>query len=148
EKDIKTVYVTNGYPTPEHLEYMKGLLDAFRVDIKSFSENFYKKVCGSKLEPVLASTKMARDMGMHVEVVNLIIPGINDSQEEVKALSKWCFDNLGPDTPLHFTRFHPMYHMDHVGPTPIETLEKAHDIAREEGMNYVYLGNTLGNKYE
>jgi pyruvate formate lyase activating enzyme len=91
---------------------------------------------------------MARDMGMHVEVVNLIIPGINDSQEEVKALSKWCFDNLGPDTPLHFTRFHPMYHMDHVGPTPIETLEKAHDIAREEGMNYVYLGNTLGNKYE
>ncbi len=148
EKGIKTIYVTNGYPTPEHLEVMKGLLDAFRVDIKAFSEDFYKKICKAKLEPVLQSTKIAKDMGMHVEVVNLVIPGQNDSPEEIKALSKWCFDNLGPDTPIHFTRFHPMYHMDHLESTPINVLERAHDIAKKEGMNYVYLGNTLGNKYE
>jgi pyruvate formate lyase activating enzyme len=148
EKGIKTIYVTNGYPTPEHLDIMKGLLDAFRVDIKAFSEDFYKKVCGSKLEPVLASTKMAKDAGMHVEVINLVIPGLNDSPEEITALSKWCFENLGPDTPIHFTRFHPMYHMDHLESTAIKTLERARDIAKKEGLDYVYLGNVLGHKYE
>jgi pyruvate formate lyase activating enzyme len=148
EHGLKTVYVTNGYATPEHMDQMKGLLDAYRVDIKAFSDSFYKKVCGSKLEPVLASTKIAKDAGMHVEVINLIIPGLNDSAEEVTALSKWCFDNLGPDTPIHFTRFHPMYHMDSLESTPIKTLENAHDIAKKEGMNYVYLGNTLGHKWE
>lgn len=148
ERGLKTIYVTNGYATPEHMDRMKGLLDAYRVDIKAFSDRFYKKVCGSKLEPVLASTKIAKESGMHVEVINLIIPGLNDSPEEVAALSKWCFENLGPDTPIHFTRFHPMYHMDHLESTPIKTLERAHDIAKKEGMKYVYLGNTLGHKWE
>lgn len=148
EKGLKTIYVTNGYATPEHMEQMKGLLDAYRVDIKGFSDQFYKKVCGSKLEPVLASTKIAHEMGMHVEVINLIIPGLNDSVEEITALSKWCFDNLGPDTPVHFTRFHPMYHMDNVDSTPLKSLERAHEIARAEGMNYVYLGNVIGHKWE
>ncbi|HEY3422943.1 MAG TPA: AmmeMemoRadiSam system radical SAM enzyme [Methanocellaceae archaeon] len=145
---LKTIYVTNGYATPEHMEHMKGLLDAYRVDIKGFSDQFYKKVCGSKLGPVLESTKIAHEMGMHVEVINLIIPGMNDSPEEITALSKWCFDNLGSDTPIHFTRFHPMYHMDHVESTPLRSLERAHDIARAEGMNYVYLGNVIGHKWE
>jgi pyruvate formate lyase activating enzyme len=148
EKGVKTVYVTNGYPSPEHLEMMKGLLDAFRVDIKAFSNDFYKKVCGAKLDPVLESTRLAKEMGMHIEVVTLIIPGLNDSPEEVKALSKWCFESLGPETPIHFTRFHPMYHMDDKESTSIKTLERAHDIAREQGMDYVYLGNTMGHKYE
>ncbi len=148
EKGLKTIYVTNGYATPEHMELMKGLLDAYRVDIKGFSDQFYKKVCGSKLEPVLASTKIASEMGMHVEVINLIIPGMNDSVEEITALSKWCFENLGPDTPIHFTRFHPMYRMDSVDSTPLKSLERAHDIAKTEGINYVYLGNVIGHKWE
>lgn len=148
EKGVKTVYVTNGYPTPEHLEAMKGLLDAFRVDIKAFTEDFYRKVCGARLEPVLDSTKMAKDMGMHVEVVNLLIPGLNDSPEEIKALSRWCLENLGPDTPIHFTRFHPMYHMEDRESTAVKTLERAHDIARDAGLNYVYLGNVVGHRYE
>jgi pyruvate formate lyase activating enzyme len=148
EKGLKTVYVTNGYATPEHLEKMKGLLDAYRVDIKSYNDDFYKKVCGARLQPVLDSTKLAKKMNMHVEIINLIIPGLNDSVEELKALSKWAFENTGPDTPLHFTRFYPMYHMDHVEATPVEALERARDIAVKEGMKYVYLGNTRGHKYE
>ncbi|WP_424359439.1 AmmeMemoRadiSam system radical SAM enzyme [Methanocella sp. MCL-LM] len=148
KRDIKTVYVTNGYATPEHMDVMKGLLDAYRVDIKAFTEDFYRKVCKAKLAPVLESSIIAREAGMHIEVVTLIIPGLNDSSEEIKSLSKWVFDKLGPDTPVHFTRFHPMYHMDDVGPTPLQTMERAHDIAKTEGLNYVYLGNTPGHKYE
>jgi pyruvate formate lyase activating enzyme len=148
DRDVKTVYVTNGYATPEHMDVMKGLLDAYRVDIKAFTDEFYRKTCKSKLEPVLTSTKIAKDAGMHVEVITLIIPRLNDSEDEIRGLSKWIFDNLGPDTPVHFTRFYPMYHMDHEAPTPIATLEKAHDIARNEGINYVYLGNAPGHRYE
>ena len=125
--------MTNGYATPEHMDVMKGLLDAYRVDIKSFTEEFYRKICKAKLQPVLESTKIAKDSGMHVEVVTLLIPGLNDKEDEIRALAKWIFDNLGPDVPVHFTRFYPMYHMDHEAPTPIATLEKAYDIARKEG---------------
>lgn len=148
EKDIKTVYVTNGYATTEHLEVMRGLLDAYRVDIKAFDKKFYNKVCGAKLDPVLESSRMAKDMGMHVEVVTLVIPGMNDSAEEITGLSKWIVDNLGHDTPVHFTRFHPMYQMDNLAPTPTATLERAYDIARDQGIKYVYLGNVPGHKYE
>jgi pyruvate formate lyase activating enzyme len=130
------------------MDVMKGQLDAYRVDIKAFTEDFYRKTCKAKLQPVLDSTKIAKDSGMHVEVITLLIPGLNDKEDEIRGLSKWIFDNLGPDTPVHFTRFYPMYHMDHEAPTPIATLEKAHDIARKEGINYVYLGNAPGNKYE
>jgi pyruvate formate lyase activating enzyme len=148
DRGVKSVYVTNGYATPEQMDVMKGLLDAYRVDIKAFTEEFYRKVCKAKLQPVLESTKIAKDNGMHVEVVTLLIPGLNDKEEEIRKLSKWVFDNLGPDTPVHFTRFYPMYHMDSEAPTPIATLEKAHDIARKEGIDYVYVGNAPGNKYE
>ena len=148
QQDLKTIYVTNGYATPEHMDVMKGRLDAYRVDIKAFTDSFYRKVCKAKLAPVLESTVIARETGMHIEVVTLLIPGMNDSPDEVRNLSKWVFDKLGPDTPIHFTRFHPMYHMDELGPTPLQTLEKAHEIAKAEGLNYVYLGNTPGHKYE
>ena len=148
DRGIKSVYVTNGYATPEHMDVMKGLLDAYRVDIKAFTEDFYRKTCHSRLKPVLESTKIAKGHGMHVEVITLIIPGLNDGEDEIRGLAKWVHDELGPDTPLHFTRFYPMYHMDHEAPTSIATLEKAHDIARKEGIDYVYLGNTPGHKYE
>ena len=147
-KGVKSVYVTNGYATPEHMDVMKGLLDAYRVDIKAFTEDFYRKTCKAKLQPVPESTKIAKDSGMHVEVITLLIPGLNDKEEEIRSLSKWIFDNLGPDVPVHFTRFYPMYHMDHEAPTPIATLEKAHDIARKEGIDYVYLGNAPGHRFE
>lgn len=148
EAGLKTIYVTNGYITPEALRRMAPYLDAFRVDIKSFSEDFYKKTCGARLAPVLESTKLAKELGMHVETITLIIPTKNDSKEEITHIVRWVHDNLGEDTPMHFTRFHPMYKMDSLYPTPIETLEMAYDIAKNEGMRFVYLGNVAGHKYE
>ncbi|NOQ47534.1 MAG: AmmeMemoRadiSam system radical SAM enzyme [Methanococcoides sp.] len=148
EAGLDTVYVTNGYITPEALEHISPYLDAFRVDIKAFSEKFYKEVVGARLAPVLESAKLARELGMHVEVVNLVIPTLNDSEDELRELSEWVFENLGEDTPVHFTRFQPYYKMKHLPPTPVETLETAHRIALEAGLKYVYIGNVFGHKYE
>ncbi|MCZ7356588.1 MAG: AmmeMemoRadiSam system radical SAM enzyme [Candidatus Methanoperedens sp.] len=145
---LKTVYVTNGYITPEALQRIAPYLDAYRVDIKSFSEDFYRKICGARLAPVLESTKLAKELGMHVETITLVIPTKNDSPQEITQIVRWVHDNLGPDTPMHFTRFHPMYKMDDLVPTPTETLEMAHDIAKKEGMRFVYTGNVPGHKYE
>ncbi len=145
---LKTVYVTNGYITPEALRRIAPYLDAYRVDIKSFSEEFYREICSARLASVLASTKLAKDLGMHIEVVTLIIAGRNDSPGEITQLVKWVHDNLGVDTPVHFTRFHPMYKMETEAATPIRTLEMAYDIAKKEGMRFVYLGNVPGHKYE
>jgi pyruvate formate lyase activating enzyme len=145
---LKTIYVTNGYITPEALRRMAPYLDAFRVDIKSFSEDFYRKICGARLAPVLESTKLAKELGMHVEVITLVIPTKNDSREEIAQIVRWVRDNLGVDTPMHFTRFHPMYRMDDLPSTPTDTLEMAHDIAKKEGMRFVYTGNVPGHKYE
>ncbi len=145
---LKTVYVTNGFITPEALRRIEPYLDAFRVDIKSFSEDFYRKICGARLAPVLESTKLAKKLGMHVETVTLIIPGMNDSKEEIGAIARWVHDELGPDTPMHFTRFYPMYRMNDLDATPLGTLETAHEIAKKEGMRYVYIGNVAGHRYE
>jgi pyruvate formate lyase activating enzyme len=145
---LKTIYVTNGYITPEALRRIAPYLDAFRVDIKSFSDDFYRKICGARLAPVLESTKLAKELGMHVETITLIIPTKNDSSQELTQIVKWVHDNLGTDTPMHFTRFHPMYKMDDLYSTPVETLEMAYDIAKKEGMRFVYTGNVPGHKYE
>ncbi len=145
---LKTIYVTNGYITPEALQRIAPYLDAYRVDIKSFSDEFYRKICGARLAPVLESTKLAKDLRMHVETITLIIPTKNDSPEEITKIVRWVHQNLGADTPMHFTRFHPMYEMVDMYPTPTETLERAHDIAKKEGMNFVYTGNVPGHKYE
>ena len=145
---LKTVYVTNGYITPEALRRIAPYLDAYRVDIKSFSDDFYKKVCGARLAPVLESTKLAKELGMHIETITLLIPTMNDSPEEITGLVRWVRDNIGVDTPMHFTRFHPMYKMNDLDATPLDTLEMAYDIAKKEGMRFVYLGNVGGHEYE
>ncbi|VVB93272.1 Radical SAM superfamily protein [uncultured archaeon] len=145
---LKTIYVTNGYITPEALRRIAPYLDAFRVDIKSFSDDFYKKICGARLAPVLESTRLAKELGMHVETITLIIPTKNDSKEEITQIAGWVRDNLGVDTPMHFTAFHPMYKMSDISATPTGTLEMAHDIAKEEGMRFVYTGNVPGHRYE
>ena len=148
KKGLATVYVTNGYITPEALETIAPYLDAFRVDIKAFTEDFYRDIASAKLAPVLESAKLARELGMHVEVVNLVIPTLNDSENEIRAMSKWIYENLGADTPVHFTRFHPYYKLQDIRSTPLETLEMAYSIAKEEGMRYVYIGNVPGNGHE
>jgi len=118
------------------------------LDIKAFTDNFYRDITSAKLGPVLESAKLARELGMHVEVVNLIIPTHNDSPEEIRNMVKWIHENLGSDTPLHFTRFQPQYKMSELIPTPVRKLEEAHKIAKDEGMRFVYIGNVPGHDYE
>lgn len=148
EEGIATAYVTNGYITPEALKNIAPYLDAFRVDIKSFNNDFYKDIASAKLQPVLDATKCAHNLGLHVEIINLIIPGKNDDIEDISLMIQWILDNLGPDTPVHFTRFYPQYKIKNLTPTPIEKLEHAHEVARRSGLNYVYIGNIPGNTAE
>jgi len=148
ENRLGTVYVTNGYITEEALHEISQVLDAFRVDIKAFSDEFYKKVCGAKLQPVLDATILARELGLHIEIVNLVIPGMNDSPEETGKLIRWIIEHIGPDTPVHFTRFHPDYQMQDRAATPIAVLEKIYSQAKDLGLRYPYLGNVPLHRFE
>ncbi|MFA4876662.1 MAG: AmmeMemoRadiSam system radical SAM enzyme [Methanoregula sp.] len=145
---LGTIYVTNGYITEEALRELSPMLAAYRVDLKAFTEDFYKKVCGAHLQPVLDSAVLARELGMHVETVTLVIPGHNDSIEEQASLIRWVIDNLGPGTPMHFSAFHPDYQMTDRGATPVATLEKIYTKAKELGLRFPYIGNVARHRYE
>ena len=124
------------------------MLAAFRVDLKAFTDDFYKKICGGHLQPVLNATVRARELGMHIETVTLVIPGLNDSMEEQESLIRWVIEHLGPQTPMHFSAFHPDYHMTNREATPVALLEKICSRAKELGLRYPYLGNVPHSKYE
>jgi pyruvate formate lyase activating enzyme len=145
---LGTIYVTNGYITEEALRELSPMLGAYRVDIKAFTDDFYKKTCGAHLQPVLDSAVLARELKMHVETVTLVIPGLNDSMEEQTALIRWVIENLGPETPMHFSAFHPDYQMTDRGATPVATLTKIYDKAKELGLRFPYLGNVAHTPYE
>ncbi|MGB9659083.1 MAG: AmmeMemoRadiSam system radical SAM enzyme [Nitrososphaerales archaeon] len=144
ENKIHNILVTNGYITEGALSQLVDFIDAANVDIKGFTENFYRTYCKGDLESVLLATKLMKKKGVHIEVTNLIIPGINDSTDEIRQLSIWIRDNIGKGTPLHFSRFFPHYKMVDRPPTSFETLLKAKKIAEEEGLQYVYMGNVPG----
>ena len=150
EKGLYTVYVTNGYISPEGLEVISPYLDAFRVDIKGFSEETYRKITSVRaLSGVLESARLAkRRYNMHVECVTNVTPTINDDEDELKGLAEWIRDELGPDTPWHVTRFYPHLDLSHLEPTPIEKLERIRQIGFEAGLHYVYLGNVPGHEGE
>ena len=145
---LGTIYVTNGYITEEALREIAPVLGAFRVDIKAFTDEFYTRTCGAHLQPVLDAAQLARELGMHVETVTLVIPGLNDSMEEQTALIRWVIGNLGPETPMHFSAFHPDYQMTDRGATPVATLEKIYRKAKELGLRFPYLGNVYHHEYE
>ena len=147
-RGLGTIYVTNGYITEEALREIAPMLGAYRVDLKAFTDDFYKKICGARLQPVLDSAIVARELGMHIETVTLVIPGLNDSMDEMDQLIRWVIEHLGIDTPMHFSAFHPDYKMNDRGPTPLGTLEKIYRRARELGLRYPYLGNVRSNRYE
>lgn len=150
QKGLYTVYVTNGYLTPEALDIIGPYLDAWRVDVKGFSDGFYSKLAGlAHWRGILDVARRAKDKwNMHVEVVTNIIPGMNDDEEQLSGIARWIFDNLGELTPWHITRFYPMYKLDHLQATPIATLEKGYDIGKKQGLKFVYLGNVPGHQYE
>ena len=145
---LGTVYVTNGYITEEALREISPMLQAYRVDIKGFNDKFYQKICGAKLQPVLDSAVVAKELGMHIETVTLVIPGYNDSRDEIDALVQWVINTLGPDTPMHFSAFHPDYKMTDREPTSRATLEKIYNRAKTLGLRYPYLGNVRSGLYE
>lgn len=142
-KDIRTVYVTNGYMTPEALDLIGPYLNVFRVDIKSFSNEFYQKLIKvPDMSPVLTNTKTAKDKwNMHVEVVTNVIPGWNDNEQNLSSTARWIYENLGELTPWHITRFFPHADMVDVPPTPPTTLEKARQIGYDVGLKHVFIGN-------
>jgi len=145
QHNLKNVLVTNGFMSPECLEELGSLVDAANVDLKAFTDEFYTTSCGARLKPVLQNLKHIRDLGWWLEVTTLIIPGLNDSQQELTELAGFIAQELGPDTPWHISRFHPAYHMLDRPPTPVQTLEEAYRIGKEAGLNFVYLGNVPGH---
>ncbi|MDG6221246.1 MAG: AmmeMemoRadiSam system radical SAM enzyme, partial [Candidatus Thermoplasmatota archaeon] len=148
KKGLDVIYVTNGFMTSEALEKHAPCIDAMNIDVKSFRDDFYKKVVRGRLEPVLDTCKNARELGIHVELTYLVIPTLNDSPEELRDFVRWSVDNMGPDTPLHFSRFFPQNKLTNLPPTPIDALENAYNIATEEGARYVYVGNVRGGEHE
>jgi pyruvate formate lyase activating enzyme len=139
---------SNGYINPEPLAKLTEVLDAACIDLKAFNNNFYQTVVDGGLKPVLDTLKDLRRRKVHTEIVNLIIPTHNDRPGEITAMCRWIHDNLGPTTPLHFSRFYPNHKMLDLYPTPASTMEKARDTALKAGLKYVYIGNLPGNQAE
>ncbi len=139
KQGIKNVIVSNGYIQEEPLKELCKVIDGANIDLKSFSDNFYKRYVSGKLEPVLESLKILKKNKVWLEVTNLIIPTLNDDMKEIEEMCKWIVDNLG-QIPLHFSRFYPHYKLKHIEPTPEETLVKAREIAKKY-LDHVYVGN-------
>lgn len=146
EKGLKTLVISAGFINPEPLRELLPHIDAYKIDFKAFNPDFYTRLTGGNREPVLEAMKIIREQGVWLEIVNLLIPGQNDREEEIRALARWVKENLGPEVPVHFTRFHPMHKMQHLPPTPVETVVRAREIAIEEGLQYVYIGNVPGTE--
>jgi pyruvate formate lyase activating enzyme len=140
EQGLYNVFVTNGFMTKEALETINPYLDAANVDLKGFTDEFYKKMCKAKLQPVLDTIKLMHELGIWVEVTTLIVPNQNDSKKELNNIAEFIA-GIGKEIPWHISRFHPDYkHTDSV-PTPIETLRTALEIGKKHGLHYIYLGN-------
>jgi pyruvate formate lyase activating enzyme len=140
-RGLKTVFVSAGYVTPAAREEIFAHMDAANIDLKAFTEDFYRRVTLSHLAPVLETLEWLGRSGVWTEITNLVIPGHNDEPQETRALAEWVLEHMGPEVPLHFTAFHPDYRMRQVPRTPPATLTRARALAREVGLRHVYTGN-------
>ncbi len=145
---VRNVVVTGGYITTEPLKELCRRVDAVKVDLKAFSEKFYHEVVNGELKPVLQTLVTLRKLGTWTEIVYLVVPTLNDSDQEFRSLARWVKTELGLDVPLHFTRFHPQYLLKNLPVTPLKTLERAKAIADAQGLHFVYLGNVPGHASE
>jgi pyruvate formate lyase activating enzyme len=145
KRGIRTCIVSCGFMNEAPLREMCGVLDAVKIDLKGFSPAFYRDVSGAELAPVLRSIKQAAKAGVHLEIVNLVVPTLNDSEPMLRGLADWVAGEAGPDVPLHFTRFHPDYRLRNLPPTPVSVLERAREIAMARGVRYAYVGNVPGH---
>jgi len=145
EAGIRSLVVSNGFIGQEALQAAYGKMDAVKIDLKSFSESYYRDVVKGQLKPVLETLVTLRKMGKWTEIVYLVLPTLNDSDQEFRGLSNWIKANLGADVPLHFTQYHPEYLLKNLPVTPVATIERARAIAVAEGLHYVYIGNVPGH---
>ena len=143
EAGIKNALVTAGYINKEPLEKLCRYTDAATVDIKCIRDDFYRDICSGTVKPVQNALVTMKTLGLHVEVSNLVIPTLNDSDADLQNLCRWVAESMGKETPFHFLQFFPRYRMTNLPPTPAETLERARDIAKSEGLHFVYIGNLL-----
>ena len=151
KKGLFNIFVSNGYDTPESVRLMSQFLDCITVDFKgSGQKEFVRRFIGiPDAAPIFQTLKEIRDRTkIHVEITDLVVPSVGDSLDSARSLCKFVYDELGPDTPVHFLRFHPDYKMMEYGMTPVETLEKHHSIAKQEGLKYAYVGNVPGHRLE
>jgi pyruvate formate lyase activating enzyme len=145
---LRSIIISNGYINPEAGRLLAGNLDAIKIDLKGFTDTFYYSICGGRLKPVLDNLVSLRATGKWLELVVLVIPTLNDAAGEIRKMAAWVRKNISPDVPMHFTRFHAMYRIQNLPPTPVETLERCRVIAREEGVRYAYVGNVPGHRWE
>lgn len=138
---VGSVMISNGYIQEEPLRQLCRHLTGVKIDFKAFTERFYAETCAGELKPVLKTLEVLKDIGIWFELVVLIVPTLNDSPDETRQMSEWVVDRLGPNVPMHFTRFHPMYRITNLPSTPVSTLERCRKIALEAGVRYVYAGN-------
>jgi pyruvate formate lyase activating enzyme len=143
---IRNIFKSNGYINPEPLKKLCSVIDAANIDLKAFTESTYLKLTGGKLQPVLDTLKIYKDMGVWLEITNLVVPKWSDDLTEIRKMCKWLSDNGFRNTPLHFSRFYPVYKLEQLPPTPVDVLNTAAAIAAEEGLMYVYTGNVPGNE--
>jgi pyruvate formate lyase activating enzyme len=145
---LANIMVSNGFQSPQCLDELGGLIQAANIDLKSYSEDFYRDVCDARLGPVLKNLTHMKRLGWHLEVTTLIIPALNDSDGELAEIAGFLRKELGADTPWHVSRFHPCHHMQDHPPTPLDTLKRAYDIGRAAGLSHVFVGNVPGSGLE
>ena len=148
QQNIRSVMISNGYIQAKPMRDLCSVLDVVKVDLKAFTEKFYKDLIAGRLQPVLDTLVLLKSENMWTEIVYLIIPTMNDNPGELKQMCKWIISELGPDVPIHFSRFYPVYRLKNLPPTPASTLDMARNIALEAGIHYAYVGNVPGNEGE
>lgn len=146
KKGLKNVVITGGHIRPKPLEDLINVVDAIKIDLKAFTQEFYTKYVRGELQPVLDAIKTVANSGIWLEIVYLLIPTLNDHPSDITKMCKWIQQEIGPQVPLHFSRFHPNYLLKNLPPTPISTLEKARELALKEGLQFVYIGNVPGHE--
>jgi len=144
--DIGSVIISNGTWDPKVLSQILQHVKAIKVDLKSIEPEYYRNICNAELQPVLDNIVQIRKSGVWLELVNLVVTSLNDSDSNFVKLSKWVKKYLGADVPVHFTRFHPMYKLRNLAPTPLKVLDRAYEITRSEGLDHVYVGNVPGHQ--
>ncbi|MFC1692917.1 AmmeMemoRadiSam system radical SAM enzyme [Candidatus Latescibacterota bacterium] len=142
---VHSVVVSNGYINAEPLEKLADVITAYKVDFKSFSKTFYREVTGGRRDPVMETIKRLKKLGVWMELVHLTIPTLNDDEASFKGMADWLMGEVGPDVPVHFSRFHPMYRLTNLPVTPVSTLEMARNILMDRGIKFVYIGNVPGH---